>query len=83
MSFSSLLSFQLAKEAYACEEKEEKLVSEAVTQLTDANLRLSKLTRDHHVKTEECNRQKEEITRLLAQVRFSRLYNIWELGWQL
>ena len=43
-------------------------MSDAVKHLTDANMRLTTLNREHQLKTDECNRQKEEITRLLAQV---------------
>jgi hypothetical protein len=35
--------FKLAQEAYACEEKEEKLVSDAVKHLTQANYQIKDL----------------------------------------
>jgi hypothetical protein len=35
--------FQLAQEAYACEEKEEKLVTDAVKHLTEANYQIKDL----------------------------------------
>jgi hypothetical protein len=36
-------ALQLAKEAYACEEKEERLVSDAVKHLTEANVQVPQL----------------------------------------
>lgn len=59
---------ELAKEAFACEEKEEKLVSDAVKHLTEANTQLATLRIEYQIKSEECLKQKEEITQLLAQV---------------
>ncbi len=60
--------FQLAKEAYEVEEKEEKLVSETVKHLTEANVQISVLSEEFSVKSDESRKQKEEITHLLAQV---------------
>ena len=37
---SPSIVLQLAKEAYACEEKEERLVSDAVKHLTEANVQV-------------------------------------------
>ena len=59
----------MAQEALACEQKEEKLVSDAVKHLTEANLKLSTMNIEYHTKAEESLRQKEEITQLLAKVR--------------
>ena len=59
----------MANEAFACEQKEEKLVSDAVKHLTDANLKLSTMNNEYQLKVEESLRQKEEITHLLAKVR--------------
>lgn len=59
---------ELAKEAYDCEEKEEKLVSDAVKHLTEANVQINYLSEEFIVKSDESRRQKEEITHLLAQV---------------
>ena len=61
---------QLAKEAFACEQKEEKLVSDAVQHLTEANLKLTAMSTEYQTKVEESMRQKEEMTHLLAKVRF-------------
>lgn len=63
------LLFQLAKEAIEVEEKEEKLVSEAVKHLSDANVRISHLSEEFTSKVDESRKQKEEITHLLAKVR--------------
>lgn len=59
---------QLAKEAIEVEEKEEKLVSDAVKHLTEANVQISYLSEEFNVKADESLKQKEEITHLLAQV---------------
>ena len=69
VSFSFLFPFQLAKEAIEVEEKEEKLVSETVKHMTEANLQISYLSEEFTVKSDESRKQKEEITHLLAQVR--------------
>ena len=50
------------------EEKEEKLVSETVKHMTEANLQISYLSEEFSVKSDESRKQKEEITHLLAQV---------------
>ena len=63
-----LYSFQLAKEAFEVEEKEEKLVHETVKHLTEANVQISYLSEEFSVKSDESRKQKEEITHLLAQV---------------
>ena len=60
--------FQLAKEAFEVEEKEEKLVHETVKHLTEANVQISYLSEEFSVKSDESRKQKEEITHLLAQV---------------
>jgi ferritin-like metal-binding protein YciE len=62
------LFFQFAKEAYACEAKEDKLVTNAVKHLTEANVQINQLSEEFNVKSDESHRQKEEITHLLAQV---------------
>ena len=41
---------QLAQEAYACEEKEEKLVLDAVKHLTEANMQIKDLHSQFYVK---------------------------------
>ena len=51
-----------------CEEKEEKLVTDAVKHLTEANVQINSLSRKFTTKTNESHKQKEEITQLLAQV---------------
>ena len=51
-----------------CEEKEEKLVSDAVKHLTEAQGQISYLSEEFIVKEDESFKQKEEITQLLAQV---------------
>ena len=58
----------MAKEAFECEQKEEKLVSETVKHLTETNLKFSTMSNEYQLKIEECLRQKEEITHLLAKV---------------
>ena len=60
--------YQLAKEAFEVEEKEEKLVHETVKHLTEANVQISYLSEEFSVKSDESRKQKEEITHLLAQV---------------
>ena len=60
--------FQLAKEAFEVEEKEEKLVHETVKHLTEANVQISYLSEEFYVKSDESRKQKEDITHLLAQV---------------
>merc|ERR1712223_898210 len=55
---------ELAKEAFACEQKEEKLVSETVKHLTESNLKFVNMSNEYQLKIEECLRQKEEITHL-------------------
>ena len=59
---------ELANEAKECEEKEEKLVGDAVKHLTEANVQINSLSRKFTTKTNESYKQKEEITHLLAQV---------------
>ena len=59
---------ELAKEAYECEVKEEKLVTDAVKHLTEANVQINYLSEEFNVKSHESQKQKEEITHLLAQV---------------
>ena len=51
-----------------CEEKEEKLVTDAVKHLTEANVQINYLSTEFNVKSDESRKQKEEITHLLAQV---------------
>ena len=65
---------ELANEAKECEEKEEKLVTDAVKHLTDANVQINSLSRKFTVKTNESQKQKEEITHLLAQVSKNKFY---------
>ena len=64
----SFVSCQLAKEAIEVEEKEEKLVSETVKHLSEANVQISYLNEEFTHKSDESRKQKEEITHLLAQV---------------
>ena len=59
---------ELAKEAFECEAKEEKLVTDAVKHLTEANVQINYLSEEFNVKSHESQKQKEEITHLLAQV---------------
>ena len=59
---------ELAKEAFECEAKEEKLVTDAVKHLTEANVQINYLSEENFVKSNESHKQKEEITYLLAQV---------------
>lgn len=59
---------QLAKEAIEVEEKEEKLVSETVKHLSEANVRINYLSEEFSHKSDESRKQKEEITHLLAKV---------------
>ena len=59
---------ELANEAYECEVKEEKLVTDAVKHLTEANVQINYLSEEFNVKETESQKQKEEITHLLAQV---------------
>ena len=65
---------ELANEAKECEEKEEKLVTDAVKHLTDANVQINSLSRKFTVKTNESQKQKEEITHLLAQVSKNKCF---------
>ncbi len=51
------------------EKKEEKLVSDAVKHLTEANSQITYLSEEFSHKSDESRKQKEEITHLLAQVR--------------
>ena len=57
-----------------CEEKEEKLVTDAVKHLTEANVQINSLSRKFTTKTNESHKQKEEITQLLAQVGTKSLF---------
>jgi len=59
---------KLADEAYACEEKEEKLVKDAVQHLTQANSQIKDLHHQFTHKVDESSRQREEINSLLSQV---------------
>lgn len=59
----------MANEAFACEQKEEQLVSDAVKHLTETNIKFSTMNNEYQLKVEESLRQKEEITHLLAKVR--------------
>lgn len=59
---------KLANEAYACEEKEEKLVKDAVQHLTQANYQIKDLHHQFTHKVDESSRQREEINSLLSQV---------------
>jgi len=59
---------KLAHEAYACEEKEEKLVKDAVQHLTQANSQIKDLHHQFTHKVDESSRQREEINSLLSQV---------------
>ena len=59
---------ELAKEAEECEAKEEKLVTDAVKHLTEANVQINYLSKKFTTKSDESHKQKEEITHLLAQV---------------
>ena len=69
MPMFSFLFCQLAKEAIEVEEKEEKLVSETVKHLSEANVQISYLNEEFTHKSDESRKQKEEITHLLAQVK--------------
>jgi len=59
---------KLANDAYACEEKEEKLVKDAVQHLTQANSQIKDLHFQFTHKVDESSRQREEINSLLSQV---------------
>merc|ERR1711971_147343 len=61
-------AFTLAQEAYKCEEKEEKLVKDAVQHLTQANYQIKDLHSQFTNKMDESSRQREEISQLLGQV---------------
>ena len=61
-------AFTLAQEAYKCEEKEEKLVKDAVQHLTQANYQIKDLHSQFTHKVDESSRQREEISQLLGQV---------------
>lgn len=69
-----IICFQLAKEAIEVEEKEERLVSDAVKHLSEANVQINYLSEEFSHKSDESLRQKEEITHLLAQVRDENSY---------
>ncbi len=58
----------MAKEAIEVEAKEERLVSDAVRHLSEANMRINHLSAEFSTKSDESRKQKEEITHLLAQV---------------
>ena len=64
---------ELAKEAIECEAKEEKLVGDAVKHLTEANVQINHLSKKFTVKSDESQKQQEEITHLLAQVSSFKL----------
>jgi len=59
---------KLAHEAVKCEEKEEKLVKDAVQHLTQANIQIKDLHHQFTHKVDESSRQREEINGLLSQV---------------
>ena len=59
----------MAKEAIEVEEKEEKLVSETVKHLNEANVQIDYLSEEFSNKSDESIRQKEEIQQLMAKVR--------------
>ena len=61
---------ELAKEALECEIKEEKLVTDAVKHLNDANLQINSLSKRIIGKADESQKQKEKIAVLLSQVIF-------------
>merc|ERR1711971_918715 len=61
-------AFTLAQEAYKCEEKEEKLVKDAVQHLTQADYQIKDLHSQFTNKMDESSRQREEISQLLGQV---------------
>ena len=72
---------ELANEAKECEEKEEKLVGDAVKHLTEANVQINSLSRKFTTKTNESYKQKEEITHLLAQVSANFFINTCIIFW--
>ena len=61
---------ELAKEALECEIKEEKLVTDAVKHLNEANLQINSLSKRIIGKADESQKQKEKIAILLSQVIF-------------
>ena len=60
---------ELVQEAEECEAKEEKLVTDAVKHLTEANVQINYLSKKFTTKSDESHKQREEINHLLAQVR--------------
>ena len=70
---------ELVQEAEECEAKEEKLVTDAVKHLTEANVQINYLSKKFTTKSDESHKQREEINHLLAQVRnnsFRVLYSL-------
>ena len=59
----------LVQEAEESEAKEEKLVTDAVKHLTEANVQINYLSKKFTTKSDESHKQREEINHLLAQVR--------------
>ena len=74
---------ELVQEAEECEAKEEKLVTDAVKHLTEANVQINYLSKKFTTKSDESHKQREEINHLLAQVRnnsFRVLYSLFFIG---
>ena len=60
---------ELAREALECEAKEEKLVTDAVKHLNQANLQIHSMSKRIIGKSEEAQKQKQDIAHLLTQVK--------------
>ena len=64
---------ELAREALECEAKEEKLVTDAVKHLNQANLQIHSMSKRIIGKSEESQKQKQDIANLLKEVKTMEL----------
>ena len=71
--FVHFIPFQLAQEAFKCEEKEEKLVKDAVQHLTQANIQIKDL---HHQFTHKVIRCTSQYLKDVLSCNYSRLMNL-------
>ena len=60
---------ELDREALECEAKEEKLVTDAVKHLNQANSQIHSMSKRIIGKSEESQKQKQDIAHLLTQVK--------------
>ena len=60
-----------------CEAKEEKLVTDAVKHLNEANLQIHSMSKRIIDKSEESQKQKRDIAHLLTQVKLNQLSNLF------